>query len=133
MKYKLVLFVGSKAIELEMKDNWTWAPVQRPYVPCFLTTYTHQILYVYRDISSTSKVRVEIQIKSGHLPWAKKNQNIKDIDLQKLFDEYWTSKAHDLTVQGRSHSLTGLLKADREAQSSLLLESSVVRSNYVSR
>ena len=78
-------------------------------------------------------MRVEIQIKSGHVPWAKKDQNIKDIDLQKLFDEYWTSKAHDLTVQGLSYSLAGLLKADREAQSSLLLESSVVRSNYVSR
>jgi len=78
-------------------------------------------------------MRVEIRIKSGHLPWAKKDQNIKDIDLQKLFDEYWTSKAHDLTVQGRSYSPTGLLKADREAQRSSLLEIFVARSNYVSR
>jgi len=77
-------------------------------------------------------MRVEIQIKSGHVPWAKKDQNIKDIDLQKLFDEYWTSKVHNLTVQGRSYSPTGLLKADTEAQRSLLLESFAACLNYVS-
>ena len=39
LKYKLVLLVGSEAIELEMKDNRTWAPLQRPYVLCLLITY----------------------------------------------------------------------------------------------
>ena len=41
LKYQLVLYVGSERIELERKDNRIWAPVQRPYVPSLLTTYTH--------------------------------------------------------------------------------------------
>ena len=81
LKYKLALFVGSEAIELERTDYRTWAPVQRPYVLHFLTTYIHS-LYVYRDISPTSYVRVVIQIKSGHLPWTKKDQNVKEIDIR---------------------------------------------------
>jgi hypothetical protein len=132
LKYKLALFVGSEVIELQRKDNRTWAPVKRPYVLCLLTTYTHRILCVYRDISPTSQVRVEIQMKSGHLPWAKKDQNFKEIGLQRLFNEYCTSKEHEPTVQGRSYSPTSLLKSDREAQRSLLLESIVFRLNYVS-
>ena len=40
LKFKLVLLVGSEgAIELEMKDNRTWAPLQRPYVLYLLITY----------------------------------------------------------------------------------------------
>ena len=100
LKYKLVLLVGSEPIELEQKDNRTWAPVQRPYVLRLLTTSTHRCLCVYRDISPTSIVRGEIQIKSGHLAWAKKNQNSKGIDIQKPFNEYWTSKEHEIKIPG---------------------------------
>ena len=133
LKYKLVLLVGSEAIELQMKDNRTWAPVQRPYVLHILTTYTHRSLCVYRDIYPTSPVRVEIQIKSGHLSWAKKHQNIKDIDIRKHFDEYWTSKEHELTIPGRSSSPTSIpLMSDRKAQRSLSLESSAALLNYIS-
>jgi len=71
---------------------------------------------VYREISPTSQVRIEIQMKSGHLPWAKKDRNVKEIGLEKLFDEYWTSEVHGLTVPGRSYSSTGLLISDRETQ-----------------
>ena len=46
LKYKLVLFVGSEAIELERKDDHTWAPVQRLYVLCHLTAYTHRSLCI---------------------------------------------------------------------------------------
>ena len=102
LKYKLVLFVGSEAIELQRKDNRTWAPVQRPYVLSPLTTYTYRNLCAYRDISSASQVRVEIQMKSGHLPWAKKDQNVKEISLEKVFNEYWTSGKHEITVPGQS-------------------------------
>ena len=102
LKYKLVLFVGSEAIELERKDYLTWAPDQRPYVLNLLTTYTHQSLSVYRDVSPTSHIRVEIQIKSGHVPWAKKDRNIKEIDLRKPLNEYWASKKHEFTIPGRS-------------------------------
>ena len=102
LKYKLVLFIGRGAIEIERKDNRTWARVQRPYVLRLLITYTHRRLCVYSDISPTSRVRVEIQIKRGHLPWAKKDQNIKDIDINKSLHEYWTSKEHQITISGRS-------------------------------
>ena len=47
---------------------------------------------------------VEIQIKSGHLPWAKKDKNIKEINIKKPFNEYWASDAQELTVPGRSSS-----------------------------
>jgi len=87
---------------------------------------------IYRDISPTSQVRVEIQMKSSHLPWAKKDQNAKEIGLHKLFHEYWTSEEHELTVPGQSYSPTSLFIPDTEAQRSLSLESIVARLNYIS-
>ena len=52
--------------------------------------------------ASAAKMRVEIRMKSSHLPWAKKDQNIKQINLQRLLNEFWTSTAQELTVPGRS-------------------------------
>ena len=60
-------------------------------------------------------MRVEIQIKSGHLARAKKSQNIKEIDIQKPFNEYWTSNEHEIMVPGQSSSPTSLLGTDGEA------------------
>ena len=71
---------------------------------------------MYREISPTSQVRVEIQIKSRHLPWVNKLQNVKDIGLEKLFNECSTSKVHELTVLGKSNSSTSLLISLRETQ-----------------
>jgi len=132
LKYKLVLIVGGDTIELERKDNQTWAPVQRPYVLGLLTTYTHRSMCVYRDISPTSQVRVEIQMKSSHLPFAKKDRNVKEIGLHKLFDAYWASGEHELMVPGRSYSPTSLYIPDTEAQRSLSLENIITRLNYTS-
>ena len=132
LKYKPVLFVESEAIELERKDSRTWAPVQRPYVLRLLTKYTDRSLCAYRDISPTSRVSVEIQIKSGHLPWAKKSQNIKDIDIKSPFNEYWNSKEHELMVPGRSSSTSTPLISDRGVQRLSSLESIVVLLNYIS-
>jgi len=58
------------------------------------------MLLVYRNVDPTSKMRVEIRIKSGHLLLANKEQTSKDIDLQNVFNNYWTSKASEITVQG---------------------------------
>ena len=69
-------------------------------------------------------------MKASHLPWAKKEQTTKEIDLETLFNIYWTSKAHDLTVTGQSWSSTGPLIPDREAQRSLKLGSVVSLSTY---
>jgi len=45
---------------------------------------------------------VEIQMKSIHLPWVKKGQTTKQIDLQYLFNVYWTSNERELKVPGQS-------------------------------
>ena len=66
----------------------------------------------YEKVVVGSNLRVEIQIKSRHLPWVKKDQNVKEIGLEKLFNEYWTSKVHELRVPGRSYSSTSLLVSD---------------------
>ena len=56
---------------------------------------------VCRDVSPTSQMRVEIRMRIGHLLWAKKeNKAGKVIDLQKLFDDYSTTKTHELMVPG---------------------------------
>jgi len=47
-------------------------------------------------------MRVEIQMKSGHLSWVKKEQISKAIDLQKLFNDCQTSKERELTLSGQS-------------------------------
>jgi len=47
-------------------------------------------------------MRVEIQMKRGHLSWLKAEQASKDINLQEVYDDYWTSKAHELISQGES-------------------------------
>ena len=66
---------------------------------------------------------VEVQIKSSHLPWAKKEQITKEIDLENLFNIYWTSKAHELTVAGQSYPPTSSLIPDGRAQRLLSLGS----------
>jgi len=68
----------------------------------------------------------------SHLLFAKKDRNVKEIGLHKLFDEYWTSEEHELTVSGRSYSPTCLFIPDTEPQRSLSLESIVARLNYIS-
>ena len=52
-------------------------------------------------VSPTTKMIVEVQMKSSHFPWAKKEQNTKGIDLENLFNIYWTSKAREITVPGQ--------------------------------
>jgi len=94
LKYTLKLFIGNDKRKLQREDNWTWTPAQRPYVPYFLTTYTLRIQYVCRGVSPASQMRVEIQMKSGHGPWAKKEENSESIDLEKLFNDYLSSSAY---------------------------------------
>ena len=55
-------------------------------------------------------------MKSNRLLWANKEQTTKFIDLESLFNIYWTCKAHALTVQGQSWPRTSPLIPDGEAQ-----------------
>ena len=71
-------------------------------------------------------------MKSSHLPWAKKEETTMEIDLGNLFDTYWTSKAHELTVPGQSWSPTSPLIPDGEVQRLLSLGSVVSLLNYSS-
>jgi len=57
-------------------------------------------------------------MKTSHLPWAKKEEAIKDIDVQNLFNDYWNSKEHKLKVLGQWRSLASPLISDRKAQRS---------------
>ena len=92
------MFVEDVKRELAKKDNHTWTPVQRPYVPCFSNTYTYWCICVYRDISPTSQVRVEVGMKSGHSFWAKYPETKEAIDLDGPFNDYWISSDHEFTV-----------------------------------
>ena len=40
-------------------------------------------------------------MKHGHLWWKKKEQTTEQIDLEILFDDYWTSKKDKFTVAGQ--------------------------------
>ena len=56
-------------------------------------------------------------MKSSHLPWAKREQTTKEIDIHKLFNTYWTSKEHELMVSGQSDpQLDSLPISDRGAE-----------------
>jgi hypothetical protein len=55
-----------------------------------------------RGVSPISKLRAEIQIKSGHLIWTKNREGNEVIDLQELFNEYWTSNKREFTVPSQS-------------------------------
>jgi hypothetical protein len=59
-------------------------------------------------------MRVEIQVKRGHLPFGKKEQGTTEIDCQALFNDYWSTTAHEFPVRGQLESLTSPFIADRE-------------------
>ena len=45
-----------------------------------------------------SKLRAEIQMKSGHSVWTKYREASEIIDLDELFSDYWSSSKHKFTV-----------------------------------
>ena len=66
----------------------------------------------------------------AHLRWVEKARARQVIHLQELFNDYWTSKSHELAVRGQWWSPTSSLVADRETQRELRLESIVALWNY---
>ena len=54
-----------------------------------------------RGLSPTSEVRAEIHL-SGKFLWGKDRQASEVIDLQSLFDDYWSSDEREFTVPSRS-------------------------------
>ena len=53
---------------------------------------------MYRDVSPTSQIRVEVRMKSGHSVWAKYREGSEVIELDGLFSDYWSSDNHEFTV-----------------------------------
>jgi hypothetical protein len=70
-------------------------------------------------------MRAEIRVKRGHLFWARSRETSEVIDLQGLFNDYWSSDNHEFTILGQSLSRTSPRIADREGQRLLSLESIV--------
>ena len=123
-EYTLGLFVENVEKELERKDQHTWTPARRQYVAYFPNTYTHRWTCVCRDVSPTSQIRAEVQMKRGHWFWAKSREGSEFIGLQELFNDYWSSNNRDFTILGQSLPPTSpRISSDRERQRLLSLES----------
>jgi hypothetical protein len=68
-----------------------------------------------RGVSPASKLSAEIQM-SGKYPLAKTRQtDAAEINLQDLFNEYWSSENNDFIVLSQSSSPTNPLINDSEA------------------
>ena len=59
-------------------------------------------------------MRVEIQMRTGHLYWAKSRRTSEMIGLKALIDEYWSSTKHEFTVPSQLRSQTSTLIPDSE-------------------
>ena len=103
-KYTLRLLVDNEEREINRTNNRTWEPAQPLYAPRFSDIYTEQSLFICRDASPTSQIRVEIQVKSSLFSLGKKEQGGEEIDCQEIFKDYWNATAHEFPVQGRSES-----------------------------
>ena len=55
-----------------------------------------------RGVSPTSEMRVVILMKSGHSFWAKTRLVSEAIDLQALFNDYWSTNQRVFTVPSQS-------------------------------
>jgi len=65
-------------------------------------------------------MRVEIQVKSGLLKWGKQEEGSEEIDFQALFNDYWTTTAHEFLVRGKLGSPTSPFSTDREAAADIV-------------
>ena len=110
-EYTLRLFVENVERELQMKDDHTWTPAQRQYVPFFPNAYVHSPTGG-RDICPTSQIRAEVRMKKKFL--ARHWEARQAIDLDGLFSDYWSSSNNEFTVLGQSLSPTGPPRSDCE-------------------
>ena len=75
-------------------------------------------------------MHIGVQVKSGHLPWGKKEQGSNEIDCQALFNDYWNTTAHEFPVRGQLEPPTSHSSLTETAQRTLLLEDIVSLWNY---
>ena len=77
-------------------------------------------MFICRDASPTSQIRIEIQGKSGLFRLGKEEQGSKEIDCQELFKQYWNTTAHEFQVQGQLGSPTSSHIADQEGAADIV-------------
>ena len=65
-------------------------------------------------------MRIEIQVKSGHFQWGKKEQGSVEIDIQALFKDYWNTTSHEYRVRGQLGSLASPFTADRKGAADIM-------------
>ena len=80
---------------------------------------------MYRDVSPTTQIRAEVRMKSGHSFWAKYRAAGEVIDLDGLFDDYWSSNNREFIVLSQSLSPISPHRSDSEGQKPSPLESIV--------
>ena len=102
-EYTLRLFVENVERELRTKDDHTWTPAQRQYVPYFPNAYACTSLTGGRDICPTSQIRAEVRLKKF---WARHREARQVIELDGLFSDYWSSSNNEFTVLSQSLSPT---------------------------
>jgi hypothetical protein len=112
--YALRLFIANEELGLQNQDSQTWTPARRQYDLCIPTMHTYRWICSCRGVSPTSEMRTEIQMRSGHLIWAKTGLASELIDVQALFNDYWSSIKHGFTVPSKSSSSSSPLVSDRE-------------------
>jgi len=78
-----------------------------------------------RGVSPTSEMRVEIEMRSGHLFWGKHRLASEPIDVQAIFNDYWSSDKHEFTVPSELSTPASPLISHHEAQRTLLLLESI--------
>ena len=106
------MFVENVERELQKKDDHTWTPVQRQYVPYFPNTYVRTYVHSLtggRDICSTSQIRAEVRMKKL---WTRHREARQVVDLDGLFSDYWSSRNNEFTVLSQSLSPTGPRRSD---------------------
>jgi len=114
-EYTLRLFVDKVARGLQRNDNHTWTPARRLWVSCCPNTYTHKWICACSDLSRTSQIGVEVRMKRGHSFWATYREASEVVDLDDLFNDYWSSNNHEFTVLlSQSLSPTSPRISDRE-------------------
>ena len=64
-------------------------------------------------------------MKKGHSFWAKYPEAKEVIDLDRVFNDYWSSSDQEFTELGQSLSPTGPRRSDLEEQRPLSLENIV--------
>jgi len=62
----------------------------------------------------------EIQVKKAHLSLGRKEQGTTEIDCQALFEDYWSTTAHEFLVQSQLESPTSPFIADRKGAADIV-------------